>query len=73
MKTKRIALCAVLTALALGLSARYGLDREEHFRYIDRIIGRFENPYLDDRVERVGREPLRKLGHLWPQTDVLQY
>lgn len=46
----------------LGLSARYGLDREEHFRYIDRIIGRFENPYLDDRVERVGREPLRKLG-----------
>ncbi len=45
-----------------GLSARYGFDREAHYRYIDRIIARFENPCLNDLVERVGREPLRKLG-----------
>lgn len=45
-----------------GLSSRYGFERQAHFRYIDKIIGRFENPYLNDSVDRVGREPLRKLG-----------
>lgn len=45
-----------------GLSARYGFDLQAHFGYIDKIIGRFENPYLNDSVERVGREPLRKLA-----------
>ena len=41
---------------------RYSFDREEHFKYIDKIIKRFENIYLKDDVERVGRQPLRKLG-----------
>ncbi|MDR2878378.1 MAG: mannitol-1-phosphate 5-dehydrogenase [Fusobacteriales bacterium] len=44
------------------LIKRYGFDREEHFKYIDKIIKRFENIYLKDDVERVGRQPLRKLG-----------
>ena len=44
------------------LIKRYGFDREAHFKYIDKIIKRFENIYLKDDVERVGRQPLRKLG-----------
>ena len=44
------------------LIKRYSFDREEHFKYIDKIIKRFENIYLKDDVERVGRQPLRKLG-----------
>ena len=45
-----------------GLIAKYNFDKEEHFKYIDKIIGRFKNPYLKDYVARVGREPLRKLN-----------
>ena len=45
-----------------GLVAKYGFDHEAHFKYIDKIIGRFRNPYLKDDVTRVGREPLRKLS-----------
>ncbi len=41
---------------------RYGFDREAHYKYIAKIITRFENPYLRDEVFRVGREPLRKLS-----------
>ncbi|MBM7838311.1 mannitol-1-phosphate 5-dehydrogenase [Alkalihalobacillus xiaoxiensis] len=40
----------------------YGFDADEHEAYIDKIISRFENPYLEDLVERVGRGPIRKLG-----------
>lgn len=45
-----------------GLIEKYGFDKEAHFKYIDKIIGRFKNPYLKDDVARVGREPLRKLS-----------
>lgn len=44
------------------LIKRYGFDREAHYKYIDKIINRFKNPYLVDEVKRVGRQPLRKLG-----------
>lgn len=46
----------------LGLVAKYGFDKDAHFKYIDKIIGRFRNPYLKDDVARVGREPMRKLS-----------
>lgn len=44
------------------LVKRYGFSKEEHYKYIEKILKRFENPYLVDEVDRVGREPLRKLG-----------
>ncbi len=44
------------------LIKRYGFDAEKHAAYIHKILGRFENPYLKDDVERVGRQPLRKLS-----------
>ncbi|HHF2956845.1 mannitol-1-phosphate 5-dehydrogenase [Vibrio diabolicus] len=44
------------------LIRRYGFDREMHNAYIEKILGRFANPYLVDEVDRVGRQPIRKLG-----------
>ncbi|MCK8065137.1 mannitol-1-phosphate 5-dehydrogenase [Vibrio sp. 1CM7H] len=44
------------------LIKRYGFDREMHNAYIEKILGRFANPYLVDEVDRVGRQPIRKLG-----------
>lgn len=45
-----------------GLIKKYGFDAEKHAAYIKKIISRFKNPYLQDDVTRVGREPLRKLS-----------
>ena len=45
-----------------ALVKQFGFDHEAHFRYIEKIIGRFRNPYLKDDVTRVGREPVRKLS-----------
>jgi len=44
------------------LIRRYGFDPARHAAYIDKILGRFANPFIRDDVARVGREPLRKLG-----------
>jgi len=41
---------------------RYGFERDAHNAYIEKIIGRFANPYLHDEIDRVGRQPIRKLG-----------
>lgn len=41
---------------------RFGFDKETHFKYIEKILKRFHNPYLTDEVTRVGRDPLRKLS-----------
>lgn len=53
---------ATLNETGAYLIKQYGLDRGEHEQYINRIINRFKNAYLDDAVTRVGRSPLRKLG-----------
>lgn len=45
-----------------ALVKQFGFDRDAHFKYIDKIIGRFRNPFLQDDVNRVGREPMRKLS-----------
>ena len=44
------------------LIQRYGFEADKHAAYIQKILTRFENPYLKDDVERVGRQPLRKLS-----------
>lgn len=45
-----------------ALIKKHGFDKDEHYKYIDKIENRFKNPYIRDEVIRVGREPLRKLG-----------
>ncbi len=44
------------------LIRRYGFDEQAHAAYIQKILGRFANPYLRDEVDRVGRQPIRKLS-----------
>ncbi|TSJ90425.1 mannitol-1-phosphate 5-dehydrogenase [Gilliamella apicola] len=44
------------------LIKRYQFDPVKHQAYIEKILTRFENPYLHDDTARVGRQPLRKLG-----------
>lgn len=44
------------------LVKKYSFDAEKHRQYIEKIIGRFANPYITDEVTRVGRSPIRKLG-----------
>ncbi|SMB82629.1 D-mannitol 1-phosphate 5-dehydrogenase [Pasteurella testudinis DSM 23072] len=44
------------------LIKRYAFEQEKHFAYIEKILKRFANPYLPDDVDRVGREPIRKLS-----------
>lgn len=59
------------------LIRRYQFDREKHEKYIQKILSRFENPYLVDEVVRVGREPLRKLSYndrlIKPLRGTLEY
>ncbi|SHF06421.1 mannitol-1-phosphate 5-dehydrogenase [Alkalibacter saccharofermentans] len=45
-----------------ALVKKHGFDMDEHQKYMEKIISRFENTALADPVERVGRDPLRKLG-----------
>ncbi|MDR0382441.1 MAG: mannitol-1-phosphate 5-dehydrogenase [Spirochaetaceae bacterium] len=42
--------------------AKWGFDGEAHNAYIEKIIGRFENPNNPDTCARVARQPIRKLG-----------
>lgn len=53
---------SAMTQSGAGLIKKHGFDAEAHAHYIEKIIGRFKNPYLQDDVTRVGREPLRKLS-----------
>ena len=54
--------CDAMVESGEGLISKYSFDREEHMKYINKIINRFKNPYLVDSVLRVGREPMRKLS-----------
>lgn len=44
------------------ITTKHGVSKDEQKEYVEKIIKRISNPYLEDVVERVGRAPLRKLG-----------
>lgn len=46
-----------------ALVVRHQFDSQDHAQYIEQIIERFKNPYLEDECLRVGREPYRKLSY----------
>jgi mannitol-1-phosphate 5-dehydrogenase len=41
---------------------KHEIPAQEQQDYVETIISRISNPYLEDSVERVGRAPIRKLG-----------
>jgi len=41
---------------------KHGISEKEQNEYVETIISRISNPTLKDKVERVGRAPLRKLS-----------
>lgn len=44
------------------ICTKHGVSEGEQKEYVEKIIKRISNPYLEDVVERVGRAPLRKLS-----------
>lgn len=52
----------VLRETAHLIVNKHEITAEEQQQYVDQIVARFSNPALEDRVERVGRAPLRKLS-----------
>ena len=45
-----------------GLIREFSFDPDAHHAYVERIFRRLQNPQLKDEVQRVGREPIRKLS-----------
>jgi mannitol-1-phosphate 5-dehydrogenase len=52
----------VLGETSALIVAKHEFTEDEQARYRATILERFRNPELPDTVERVGRQPLRKLG-----------
>lgn len=52
----------VLEETASLIINKHGISEQEQKEYVDKIIERISNHYLEDGVERVGRAPLRKLS-----------
>ena len=45
-----------------GLIKEFDFNPDTHHAYVERIFRRLQNPMLQDEVQRVGREPIRKLS-----------
>ena len=58
----RSAVTGVLGETKQLLVAKHDFSDEAQQAYVDKILQRFANPYLPDTVDRVGRQPLRKLS-----------
>lgn len=52
----------VLQETASLMVEKYAITAPEQQEYVEMIISRISNPYLEDSVERVGRSPIRKMG-----------
>lgn len=52
---------AAISESGEGLIKEFGFDPDVHHAYVEKIFARYQNPYLEDEVIRVGREPIRKL------------
>ncbi|MEP6479898.1 MAG: mannitol-1-phosphate 5-dehydrogenase, partial [Rhodoglobus sp.] len=53
---------AVLDETKTLLVAKHEFDADVQQAYLEKNLVRFANPYLEDTVDRVGRQPLRKLS-----------
>lgn len=55
---------------------KYNFSKEEHDKYINKIIERFKNPHISDDISRVARSPIRKIGRndrlLKPACELLE-
>jgi mannitol-1-phosphate 5-dehydrogenase len=58
----RAAVEGVLGETKQLLVAKHDFSDEAQQAYVDKILQRFANPFLPDTVDRVGRQPLRKLS-----------
>ena len=58
----RAAVEGVLAETKQLLVDKHEFAPEAQQAYVDKILQRFANPYLPDTVDRVGRQPLRKLS-----------
>ncbi len=52
---------AAISESGEGLIKEFGFDPDVHHAYVEKIFARYQNPFLEDEVLRVGREPIRKL------------
>ena len=52
-----------MTESGNGLIAKHGFNPADHWAYRDTCLNRYKNPYLQDVLVRVGREPNRKLSN----------
>jgi mannitol-1-phosphate 5-dehydrogenase len=58
----RSAVEAVLGETAAFLVAKHDFPAAEQQAYLEKTLERFSNPAIDDSVDRVGRQPMRKLS-----------
>ncbi len=52
---------AAISESGEGLIREFHFDPDAHHAYVEKIFARYQNPFLEDEVLRVGREPIRKL------------
>lgn len=52
----------ILDETSTALIRKFGFDPERHAGYVRKTLARLASEVIDDQVERVGRQPLRKLS-----------